>query len=85
MGGATTSELHTALKIATCYSGPVVWAKDAAQDVIIAARLLNPATRDEFLAELRSRYARLREEYGQQKPQLMTIDEARENRLDLFN
>ena len=45
IGGATTSALHTALKIAPLYSGPVVWVKDASQNSIIAAQLLNPVTR----------------------------------------
>ena len=40
IGGATTSELHVALKIAPVYGGPVVWMKDASQNALIAAKLL---------------------------------------------
>ena len=42
IGGATTSALHTALKIAPVYDGPVVHLKDASQNVLVAARLMNP-------------------------------------------
>jgi 5-methyltetrahydrofolate--homocysteine methyltransferase len=48
IGGATTSELHTALKIATEYEGPVVWLKDAAQNVMAAQQLLDPKTCTEY-------------------------------------
>ena len=41
IGGATTSELHVALKIAPVYGGPVVWMKDASQNALVAARLMN--------------------------------------------
>ena len=42
IGGATTSRLHTALKIAPAYDGPVIWVKDASQNALVAARFLNP-------------------------------------------
>ena len=41
IGGATTSELHVALKIAPVYGGPVVWMKDASQNSLVAAKLMN--------------------------------------------
>ena len=41
VGGATTSKLHTALKIAPVYGGPVIHMKDASQNALVAARLLN--------------------------------------------
>ena len=41
IGGATTSQLHVALKIAPVYGGPVVWLKDASQNVLVAASLLD--------------------------------------------
>ena len=54
IGGATTSALHTALKIAPMYRGPVVWIKDASQNSIVASQLLNPDTRDNYITQLRA-------------------------------
>ena len=84
VGGATTSEMHVALKIAPIYSGIVVWVKDAAQNPMIAQRLMNPADRQAFEAELKERYARLREEYAAHQRKLSSLDEARKNKLELF-
>ena len=84
VGGATTSEMHVALKIAPVYSGMVVWVKDAAQNPMIAQRLMNPDDRRLFEAELKERYARLREEYAASQQKLSSLDEARKNKLELF-
>ena len=84
VGGATTSEMHVALKIAPVYSGMVVWVKDAAQNPMIAQRLMNPDDRILFEAELNERYARLREEYAAHQQKLSSLDEARKNKLELF-
>ena len=84
VGGATTSEMHVALKIAPVYSGIVVWVKDAAQNPMIAQRLMNPGDRKAFEAELKERYARLREEYAAHQQRLSSLDEARRNKLELF-
>ena len=84
VGGATTSEMHVALKIAPIYSGIVVWVKDAAQNPMIAQRLMNPEERLVFEAELKERYARLREEYAAHQQKLSSLDEARKNKLELF-
>ena len=85
VGGATTSKLHTALKIAPRYNGPVLWTKDASQMVLVAAKVLNPATRDAFVSETEAEYAQLREQAGSEQPQLRSLTEARENRLKLFD
>lgn len=84
IGGATTSRLHTALKIAPVYQAPVVHLKDASQNALVAARLLNPALRPSFVKELNEEYARLREEASLRKKETVTLEEARENRLRLF-
>ena len=84
IGGAATSELYVALKIAPEYRGPVVWLKDASQNSIVAARLLNPATRDGFAAELDSKHGAMRKAYRESKAELTPIGKARDNRLDLF-
>lgn len=74
IGGATTSELHTAVKIAPLYSGAVIYAKDASQDPIIAAKLLNPALREGFVAEVKERQQALRD--GCRERVLVPFDEA---------
>ena len=84
VGGATTSEMHVALKIAPIYSGIVVWVKDAAQNPIIAQRLMNPGEKARFAKELDEKYARLREEYAAHQKKLSSLETARSNRLDLF-
>lgn len=85
LGGATTSKLHTALKIAPEYNGPVVWVKDASQMVIVAANLKNPATRATFVATLHAEYEALRREVAEKpSPKLRSIEEARNNKLQLF-
>lgn len=61
IGGATTSEIHTAVKIAPLYSGAVIYVKDASQDPIVAAKLINKATRDIFITEVKERQRLLRE------------------------
>ena len=84
IGGATTSALHTALRIAPLYDGPVVWVKDASQNSIIAAQLLNPATRDGFVAALRADQQTIRTGYAAKQPPMVSLQEARANRLNLF-
>ena len=84
VGGATTSEMHVALKIAPVYNGPVVWAKDAANNIVILSKLLNKREKRLFVEELQHRYEYMRCTYQAQQPQLVSIDEARKNRLKLF-
>ena len=68
IGGATTSELHVALKIAPVYGGPVVWMKDASQNALVAARLMNDERAVED--ELNEKYEHLRHDYLQEQQQL---------------
>lgn len=84
IGGATTSELHTALKIAPVYHGPVLWMKDASQNVIASARLLNPATREEFINELEKKYAELRSEKAEGESGMLSLEEARKHKPNYF-
>lgn len=84
IGGATTSELHTALKIAPAYHGPVIWQKDASQSASILAKLMNEAERKPFLDSLYKHYDELREGYRKEQQELLSIDEARKNKLNLF-
>ena len=82
IGGATTSELHVALKIVPVYGGPVVWMKDASQNPIMAQQLMNEKQR--VASELSIRYAHMREEYEQEQRQLTSLDEARRHKTNLF-
>ena len=82
IGGATTSELHVALKIAPVYGGPVVWMKDASQNAIVAARLMNEELQIE--QELTEKYQQLREDYQQQQESLVSLEEARKQKQNLF-
>ena len=83
IGGATTSELHVALKIAPVYGGSVVWMKDASQNALVAARLMNDG--QEVAHELEEKYEHLREEYQQTQDELLSIEEARKHKLNLFD
>lgn len=84
IGGATTSQLHVALKIAPVYGGPVVWLKDASQNALVAARLLNAEDERKLRAELDSKYESLRESYKQKQENILSLEEARKNKLNLF-
>ena len=75
IGGATTSELHVALKIAPVYGGPVVWLKDASQNPLVAQRLMTDAAA--FSDVLDREYAHMREHYHEEQRQLLSLDEAR--------
>lgn len=84
IGGATTSQLHVALKIAPLYDSPVVWIKDASVNPSIAAVLLNKKERDNFCKELNKTYECLRAGYKEQQQKILSLDKARENKLNLF-
>ena len=84
IGGATTSELHVALKIAPVYGGPVVWMKDASQNALVAARLMDHQEEQHMEHELEEKYASLREHYQQEQQQLLSIEEARNNKPKIW-
>ena len=78
IGGATTSELHVALKIAPVYGGPVVWMKDASQNALVAQKLM--ADKEAVEHELDEKYDILREEYKQEQTKIVSLEEARKNK-----
>ena len=84
IGGATTSELHVALKIAPVYGGPVVWMKDASQNALVAAKLMNKTDEQQMEKELDARYEHLRESYQQEQQQLLSLEEARKKKPDFW-
>lgn len=84
IGGATTSELHTALRIAPVYSGPVVWMKDASQNVLAASQLLNEQLRADYIDSLHDRYVALRRDAGVQNRETLTYAESVKLKPSLF-
>ena len=82
IGGATTSELHVALKIAPVYAGPVVWMKDASQNALVAAKLMNNQNQMEH--ELSEKYEHLREDYQLKQKELLSYEEAKKQKKNLF-
>jgi 5-methyltetrahydrofolate--homocysteine methyltransferase len=84
IGGATTSKIHTAVKIAPCYSAPVIYVKDASQNITILSQLLNSNTKEAFIAGIRAEYAALREQRAGKTVNLTNLEEARKNKPNLF-
>lgn len=84
IGGATTSDMHTAVKLAPLYSGPVIHVKDASEDVRILGEL-NSAHREDFLRNLRTEQQRLREEFVRKESgkTYRTLAEARARALKI--
>jgi 5-methyltetrahydrofolate--homocysteine methyltransferase len=80
IGGATTSRVHTAVKISPVYSGPVVHVLDASKAVPVAGQLLGGG-KDNYSTEVRKEYLRVKEQYEKQRDDkvLLTIAEARKN------
>ncbi|RFP64779.1 methionine synthase [Hymenobacter lapidiphilus] len=80
IGGATTSRLHAAVKIAPQYSGPIVHVNDASRSVGVAASLLGSA-RETYARAIHDEYRQLRHDYAgrQREKAYLTIEAAREN------
>ena len=85
VGGATTSELHVALKIAPEYDGVVIWSKDAAQNAVLATRLMNPVDKEVLANELNKKYELMRKEYSsRQQQKIVPIEEARKRGTNIY-
>lgn len=87
IGGATTSKLHTAVKIAPHYSGTTIHVLDASRSVPVVSNLLNPnqETKNNFIEKINDDYERLRENHKNRKSTInyLPIDEARKNKLKI--
>ena len=83
IGGATTSKVHTAVKIAQNYSGPVVHVNDASKSVPVASSLISDELRAAFMQEVTKDYERVREQNknAQSQNKFISIEEARENKF----
>ena len=85
IGGATTSKVHTALRIDPAYDGPVIHVLDASRAVGVASKLLSDTQRDGFVEETASEYEKTRDARAGKGPKaLLTLDEARANYYDAF-
>ncbi|BBE10367.1 5-methyltetrahydrofolate--homocysteine methyltransferase [Mycoavidus cysteinexigens] len=81
IGGATTSRVHTAVKIAPQYGGPVIYVPDASRAVSVASSLLSETHSATYIAELKTNYERIREQHANKKTQpMVSLSQARANR-----
>jgi len=82
IGGATTSRVHTAVKIEPHYDHPVVHVLDASRAVTVVSSLLSQDQQKEYIANLRSEYSKVRDNYAAQNESraLLSLAEARANR-----
>jgi 5-methyltetrahydrofolate--homocysteine methyltransferase len=85
IGGATTSRVHTAVKIAPNYSGPVVHVLDASRAVGVASNLLSDTARDAFVTETRAEYDQVRTDRAARQKDIkrQSIEAARANKAKL--
>ncbi|RAA44507.1 methionine synthase, partial [Burkholderia multivorans] len=84
IGGATTSRVHTAVKIAPNYEGPVVYVPDASRSVSVASSLLSDEGATKYLDELKADYERIRDQHANRKAQpMVTLAEARANKTKI--
>ena len=85
VGGATTSRVHTAVKIEERYSGPVVHVSDASRCAAVAGKLLDPAGRGAYAARVREEYEGVRRRRATARPRapLVSLEAARANCLQL--
>jgi 5-methyltetrahydrofolate--homocysteine methyltransferase len=80
IGGATTSRVHTAVKIAPHYDGPVIYVPDASRSVSVASSLLSDESATSYIEGLKKEYARVREQHANRKSTpLISLQAAREN------
>ncbi|MES2956930.1 MAG: vitamin B12 dependent-methionine synthase activation domain-containing protein, partial [Pseudomonadota bacterium] len=81
IGGATTSRVHTAVKIAPHYEGPVVYVPDASRSVGVCSDLLSDERAAKYIAELNADYVRVREQHASKKATpLVSLAQARANK-----
>uniref|UniRef100_E1T5U2 Methionine synthase n=3 Tax=Pseudomonadota TaxID=1224 RepID=E1T5U2_BURSG len=84
IGGATTSRVHTAVKIAPHYEGPVVYVPDASRSVSVASSLLSDEGATKYLDELKADYDRIRAQHASKKAlPMVTLAEARANKTPI--
>ena len=87
IGGATTSRVHTSVKIAPSYPGTVIHVLDASRAVPVAGQLISTEHKDAFMKENKNEQERIRLDYARRnsEKQLISLEKARSNKLSLFN
>ncbi|HMB00926.1 MAG TPA: methionine synthase, partial [Spirochaetota bacterium] len=85
IGGATTSTVHTALKIDPLYSGPVIRIPDASQSVTVVNSLLDNRRKQQTAAFYKNKYAALRARNSTAGPDLISLKQARQKSYQLKN
>jgi 5-methyltetrahydrofolate--homocysteine methyltransferase len=85
IGGATTSRIHVAVKVAPHYSGPAIHVLDASRSVTVCSSLLNPQTKDEYVSGIRAEYekARIAHLNKRSDKRFKSIEEARANKYQI--
>ncbi|MDQ0641688.1 5-methyltetrahydrofolate--homocysteine methyltransferase [Pedobacter sp. W3I1] len=85
IGGATTSRIHAAVKVAPHYSGPAIHVLDASRSVTVCSTLMNPETKDDYVAGIRAEYDKAREAHLNKRSdkRFKTLDEARANKFKI--
>ncbi len=85
IGGATTSKVHTAVKITPNYSAPVIHVKDASKSVGVVSNLLSETLRADFVSKTKNEYEDLRNSYmnARDKVAFVSLEEARKNKLKI--
>ena len=84
IGGATTSRVHTAVKIAPHYKGPVIWVPDASRSVPVCSSLLSSDGRDAYVKSVAEDYVKVREQHANKKgPAFVSLAAARKNATPL--
>jgi 5-methyltetrahydrofolate--homocysteine methyltransferase len=84
IGGATTSRVHTAVKISPHYDGPVVYVPDASRSVAVCSELLSDDRAAAYIAELKTDYDKVRQQHANKKATpLVTLAEARANKTPI--
>lgn len=85
IGGATTSTIHTAVRIEPAYSGPVIHVLDASRCVDVASNVISPERKTEYARKKKEDYRLLREDHESKKAKLtfLSLEAARQNKLPI--
>lgn len=85
IGGATTSKIHTAVKIAPCYSGSIIHVLDASKSVVVVNNLLDVNIRDDFMQDIKEEYETIRKEFYETKSdkKFVTLEKARKLKFQI--
>lgn len=85
IGGATTSRAHTAVKIDTCFDGPVIHVLDASKSVPVVSNLLSRDLRNDYIQNIKLDYAKFRDDYQKRQTikSYISLQDARNNKLKI--